>query len=127
MIPLPRRFAIRVVLSLGLMASGALVFATRDFPAGSYDSEGYNLTFNTGGTFRVLKGDRLMVDGEYVVKGPEISLTDKSGVDACTGADRNPGTYRWTLDGDALVFSTIHDPCNDRIRGLTGQRWKRKP
>ena len=124
---LPRRFPIRVALALGLMASGALVFAAKGFPIGSYDSEGYNLTFATHGTFRVLKGDRLMVDGEYAVKGAEISLTDKSGIDACTGPDRNPGTYRWKLDGGALVFSTIHDPCNDRIRGLTGQRWKRKP
>jgi hypothetical protein len=116
-----------VVLLLGVAALSSLAVAATTFPAGSYDSEGYTITFEKTGTFRYVKGDRLMVEGEFAAKDGEISLRDKSGVDACVGPGLNPGTYRWKLDADSLSFTTIHDSCNERIRGLTGQQWKRKP
>jgi hypothetical protein len=74
------------------------------FPIGSYDSDAYTLMFDSTGAFRYLKGDHLMVRGEYVVHDSTVSLTDESGRDACVGADRNPGTYRWKSVGGALWF-----------------------
>ena len=115
-----------VVLFVSAAALSSLAVAAT-FPAGGYDSEGYTITFEKTGTFRYVKGERLMVEGEFAVKDGEISLTDKSGVDACLGPRRNPGTYHWKLEADSLSFITIHDSCNDRIRGLTGQQRKRKP
>jgi hypothetical protein len=107
--------------ALALRLSGPL--ASR-FPVGSYDSDAYTLTFDSTGAFRYLKGDDLMVRGDYVVYDSTVSLTDESGRDACVGAGRNPGTYRWKLVGGALWFHTVHDPCPDRIRGLADQAWK---
>lgn len=94
------------------------------FPVGSYDSDAYTLTFDKGGVFRYQKGDQLMVRGRYVVHDSTMSMTDETGIDACVGAGRNPGTYRWKLAGSALWFSTLHDQCPDRIRGLADQAWK---
>jgi hypothetical protein len=94
------------------------------FPVGSYDSDAYTLTFDSTGAFRYMKGNELMVRGEYVVHDSTVSVTDESGVDACVGAARNPGTYRWKLVGHALWFHTVHDPCADRIRGLADQAWR---
>lgn len=101
-------------------------FASR-FPAGSYDSDAYTLTFDTSGTFRYRKGDLLMVQGKYTVHDSTVSLTDEKGSDACVGDDRNPGTYRWKVVRRALWFRTVHDPCADRIRGLANQAWKPHP
>jgi hypothetical protein len=115
-------------LALGLPASalalGLSVLPASRFPVGSYDSDAYTLTFDTTGTFRYVRGDDLMVQGQYVVHDSTVSLTDEEGRDACTGAGRNPGTYRWKLVGSTLWFRTVHDPCPDRIRGLADQAWR---
>ena len=106
-------------LALGLTAAPA-----DRFPIGRFASDAYTLTFERTGAFRYQKGDRLMVGGVYVVHDSTISLTDERGSDACLGAARNPGTYRWTRVGRALWFRTLHDPCPDRIRGLADQAWQ---
>jgi hypothetical protein len=53
----------------------------------------------TTGIFRYVyvKGGRLMGQGRYAVHDSRVVLTDETGTDACVGADRNPGTYRWQL------------------------------
>ena len=107
-------FAIALALS---------AFPAGRFPAGSYDSDAFTLTFDKSGAFRYLKGDQLVVSGKYVIHDSTMSITDETGVDACVGAGRNPGTYRWRLDGRALWFTTLHDQCPDRIRGLADQAW----
>jgi len=106
-----------------LAARGARSTADR-FPVGSYDSDAYTLSFDTTGTFRYVKGDRLMVEGKYVVHDSTVALTDERGSDACVGANQNPGTYRWQLVRSALWFHTVSDPCPDRIRGLADQAWQ---
>ena len=94
------------------------------FPVGSYDSDAYTLTFDSTGAFLYLRGDQVMVRGEYAVHDSTVSVTDESGSDACVGAGRNPGTYRWQLVGSTLWFSALHDLCPDRIRGLADQAWQ---
>ena len=108
-----------------MAAVGSLVFAASSFPVGAYHSGGYTLLFEKSGKFRYLKGDRLMVEGEYSTKGNDISFTDQRGVDACLGPGRDTGRYRWKGDEDALSFRKIDDSCDDRTRGLAGQEWKR--
>ncbi len=109
-------------LTLGLPGS-----LERRFPVGSYDSDAYTVTFDSMGAFRYLKGDQLMVQGEYIVHDSTVSITDETGRDACVGTERNPGTYRWKLVGGALWFYTLQDPCPDRIRGLADQAWQPQP
>lgn len=38
------------------------------------------------GQFRVSKGEEVLVEGEYTVKGDQLQLTDKRGPIACTAA-----------------------------------------
>lgn len=109
--------AFAIAIALSTSAAGR-------FPIGSYDSDAYTLTFEKTGVFRYVKGDQLMVAGRYAVHDSTMSMTDEKGIDACVGAGRNPGTYRWKLEGNALRFSTLHDQCPDRIRGLADQAWK---
>ena len=114
--------AFALTLTLGLAGS-----LPSRFPVGTYDSDAYTLTFDSTGAFRYVKGDQLMVQGEYVVHDSTVSLTDEKGRDACVGAGRNPGTYSWKLVGSALWFHTLHDACPDRIRGLADQAWQPHP
>ena len=109
--------AFAIVLALSTSDAGP-------FPRGSYDSDAYTLTFEKSGVFRYQKGDQLMVRGKYVVHDSTMSMTDETGIDACVGPGRNPGTYHWNLAGTELWFSTLHDQCPDRIRGLADQAWK---
>lgn len=119
-----RSAALGLALSVFALVAGAARSLPGRFPLGSYDSDAYTLTFGTTGTFRYAKGDQLMVEGKYVVHDSTVSLTDERGRDACVGAKRNPGTYRWQLVRDAVWFHTIHDPCPDRIRGIADQPWR---
>src|SRR6478672_4188057 len=113
-----RAATLGLALSLFALAAGATRFQPSRFPFGSYDSDAYTLTFDTTGTFRYVKGDQLMVQGKYAVHDSTLAVTDERGIDACVGANRNPGTYRWQLVRGALWFHTIHDPCADRSRGI---------
>jgi hypothetical protein len=116
----------RNLLQLATVAVGACTSASHSnpFPVGSYDSDAYTLAFDSSGTFRYLMGDKLMVQGEYIVHDSTISLTDEKGGDACHGADRNPGTYHWASVDSSLWFHTVRDSCPDRVRGLADQPWK---
>ena len=91
----------------------------------TYENEGYTLVFDASGHFHYLKGERMLLAGEYRAKGDEVSFTDVSGVDACKGQGRETGRYRWTLDGEYLSFATIQDSCSERIQGVAG-RWKQQ-
>jgi hypothetical protein len=113
-----------LALSVIAVASGLRRPPASGFPVGSYDSDAYTLTFDTSGTFHYRLGDRLMVQGTYVVHDSTIALTDETGSDACVGRDRNPGTYHWRVVRQAVWFRTVHDACPDRIRGLADQAWK---
>ena len=118
------RWASLAVISLFALAPGSTRSSAGRFPVGSYDSDAYTVTFDRTGTFRYTKGDRLMVEGKYVVHDSTVALTDERGADACVGSSRNPGTYRWQLVHSALWFHSINDPCPDRIRGLAEQAWQ---
>ncbi len=109
--------------AMALTACGTSARTTA-FPLGSYDSDAYTVSFEPSGTFRYLRGDQLMVQGQYLTHDSTVSLTDQEGPDACVGAEHNPGIYIWSAVGDTLQFRMIQDPCPDRIRGLANQAWK---
>jgi hypothetical protein len=125
-------FAIFWVLAVvtNLSARGAPTFTAADFPQGTYasgDGE-YTIVFADKGRFRVSikKGEEVVVEGEYTVKGEQLTLTDKSGRLACTGGGAETGTYRWKYEGDMLTFSKVEDKCGARSAALTAEPWKRK-
>ena len=119
-----RLAALGLALSLLALAPAGARSHAGPFPVGSYDSDAYTLTFDTTDTFRYAKGDELMVRGKYVVHDSTVTLTDEQGPDACVGANRNPGTYRWQFVRSALWFHRVADLCPDRVRGIADQAWQ---
>ena len=124
---LPRSSSMSLALAVLLSASlaGTFAVAAGAFPVATYENEGYTLVFDASGHFRYLKGERMLLEGDYRAKGDTVSLTDLRGVDACKGQGRETGRYRWTLDGEYLSFVKIQDSCNERIQGVAG-RWKQQ-
>lgn len=104
----------------------SLAFAAADFPLGAYAIEEYAIVFADKGQFRVSKGENVMVEGEYTVKGDQLQLTDKRGPIACTGADKETGTYGWKYEGEVLTLSKVEDKCEGRSAAMTAKPWKRK-
>lgn len=119
-----RSASLGLALSVFAFAAAHIRPVADQFPVGSYDSDAYTLTFDTTGTFRYVKGEELMVEGKYVLRDSTVAFTDERGRDACVGAGRNPGQYRWQLIRGALWFRLINDPCPDRIRGVADQAWQ---
>jgi len=116
-------------------AAAALVIAVcsafaadSHFPIGTFAAEGQTLTlaFDHTGQFRVSEGEKLQVAGRYEVKAGQFEITDKQGPWACTKADQQTGTYRWTYEHSVLTFSTVSDHCKDRVQSLTALKWKQK-
>ena len=97
-----------------------------DFPQGTYTSGEYTIVFADKGQFRVNTAEELVVEGEYMVKGEQLILTDKRGSLACTGEGMETGTYGWKYEGEMLTLSKVEDKCPGRSAGLTAGPWKRK-
>lgn len=97
-----------------------------DFPQGTYASAEYTIVFADKGQFRVMTGEEVVVEGEYTVKGEQLTLTDKRGRLACTGEEMATATYGWKYEGESLTLSKVEDKCEGRSAGLTAGPWKRK-
>jgi len=108
-----------------LFVSMTNIFAA-DFPQGTYTSGDYTIVFADKGQFRVLTGEEVVVEGEYMVKGDHLTLTDKQGRLACKGEGIATATYGWKYEGEALTLSKVEDKCTGRSAGLTAGPWKRK-
>ena len=58
--------------------------------------------------------DQILLDNEnceYMVDGDTITITTGE-TDTCPPSE---GVYKWTLDGDRLLFELIEDSCETRI------------
>ena len=94
---------------------------SRDEP---WDIDGVTLsvvwTGNDDGTCQVELTSTEFVDTfdcAYTAEAGEFSITD----DGCEG---DLGRYTYTLEGDALSFTLIDDPCEDRS-GALASTWNR--
>ena len=117
-----------VALATALGAFAALAATPANaFPAADYGTGGHTLSFDGKGGFRLLNDSdqAVLVDGSYAVDGMQLMLTDRTGPYACTG-DKAKATYRWSVDGGALVMAKVNDPCDERAGDLTGAHWMHK-
>ena len=119
-------FRALILVTCAAVGASIAFAAAADFPLGSYAVEGYAIVFADEGKFRVSKGDEVLVEGEYTVKGDRLQLTDKRGVIACTGDGQETGTYGWKYEGDVLTLSNVEDKCEGRSAAMTARPWKRK-
>lgn len=87
------------------------------FPTGDYiDTEGYVTSFHVNGRFwvRSVNTDEIQTTiGEYSVKGDTITFAKNA---LCPQSE---GVYKWTLDGERLLFELIEDDCDSRVSALS--------
>ena len=111
-----------------LAATAALVAAgsapAADFPAGTYTTSGFALSFDSNGHFRGTQKDAVKVEGDYAASGNQVTFTDTSGPWACPA--KQIGIYRWKSDGDMLTLNKVTDACKDRVNSLTPHAWKKQ-
>jgi hypothetical protein len=93
------------------------------FPAGSYLAAGGSLvaTFSPDGKFIVKTKDASEVEAEgaYTLDGEQIVLTENAGAGEDNQRCQEPGKYKWSFDGKALLFTKLTDDCEGRARALT--------
>ena len=126
----PPRFS-RSFSQMALAAGLALAFFpafAADFPVGTYRVDGAKstLAFDDKGQFRVEEGQKMLVTGQYTIKGNQIEFTDKEGPWACTTAGELSGTYNWNSENSVLTFSKVVDACKDRVGSLATVKWKQQ-
>ncbi len=87
------------------------------FPTGDYiDTEGFFTSFHVDGRMWVRNlnnGEIRTTYGKYSVDGDTITFATNA---LC---QQGEGVYKWTLDGDRLLFELIEDKCDSRIRALS--------
>jgi hypothetical protein len=79
----------------------------------------WTIAFKSG-AYTVTDNGAAVIHGKYTIKGDTVTLHDKSGRDACPA----PGTYRFTLTGNALKFTRVSDSnpqCIGRVTVLGGK------
>lgn len=119
------RLLCNLICVLALISCTALG-AAADFPQGAYSAGEYTITFAEKGQYRVSKGEEVLVEGEYTVKGDQLQVTDKQGPIACKEAGQETGTYGWKYEAELLTLSKVKDACQGRSGAMTTQPWKRK-
>jgi hypothetical protein len=78
----------------------------------------WTIKFNSGG-YTVTDNGKVVIHGKDKIKGTKITLTDKSGPDACK---MGSGSYKFKLKGSKLTFSKVgSDPCVGRVDVLKGK------
>lgn len=115
-------------LATSLFAATAMtIFAAAAFAAdplaGSYMAGDFTLTFD-GGHFRGSQKDKVLVEGDYKVKGNRAEFTDRSGPWACPATQ--VGTYLIESKGKTMTLKKVTDVCEGRIGSLTPQSWTKQ-
>lgn len=78
----------------------------------------WRIVFESGGTYRMLRDNGVVVLGTYRAEGERLILVDTSGDMACL--DAPPATYLWKTGPDGtLTLSAVEDSCTGRQRLTT--------
>jgi hypothetical protein len=76
-----------------------------------------------GSHYMLITDDTLVVEqGRYRLAGNQLELTAERGFFACTHPTRSgqaQATYRWLLEGEALILTALVDECPTRHAVLT--------
>lgn len=105
-----------VLLVVVLLLAGAPVVIAQEsgkFPAGTYESGPFTVTFKDGGKFEVAHSAGGGVTGTYKVTGDKFEVTDEGGDFACPDT---VGKYTWKVEAEKLVMTIIDDACEGRAQ-----------
>ena len=121
-------FSLFWVLAVVTSTAGGIAPARDEsnFPKGTYTAGEFTIFFGDKGEFRVTQGEEMQVEGDYTVDKDLLTLIDKRGPLACTGAGMDKGTYRWKYEAEVLTFTKVNDECSGRSAALPAEPWKRK-
>ena len=108
------RLAVPVIALLVISACRA--GAVSKFPAGTFVTGEWGVTFSANNTYQVTQSGRTVVEGGYTVGKDGVIFKDTGGQYACYDSD---GKYTWKIDNDSLTFVKIDDNCQGRIGVLT--------
>jgi len=88
--------------------------------AGTWVSGGYSLTFKSDNTYLRDYNHEGMpaVQGNVLVSGNAIILTDSDSCISSTTGETLSGSYTYDMSGSTLTLSLVHDPCRDRAAFL---------
>jgi uncharacterized protein (TIGR03067 family) len=101
-------------------------------PKGTYalpkgtDGTGWAIALDGAGKFSMTRNGQLLVGGRYRISGDVVEFTDDEGP-AREKGDRQTGTYRWRLAGQALLFTHVKDEAPGRLGTLTRGAWVKVP
>jgi hypothetical protein len=84
------------------------------------------LEITGSGFYIVHKDGAFAVFGRYVSNPRRFVMHDEIGPLSCTGAGQATGIYNWTLDGDELTLTLVHDNCGVRIVPTTSHPFERQ-
>lgn len=111
--------------SIALAAGGLGKFHTKITGKGAKTEHGrldgtYTIDFATptSGKVKLTRNGEPGGGGKYVISGSTITLTPKKG-----GTCKTKGKYHFTITGNTLTFTTIHDSCAARSDVLTHGPW----
>jgi hypothetical protein len=116
-------FAVALALCSVALAAGTLsgTYKTKIHTSalGGAVNGTWTIKFKSG-AYTVTDNGATVIHGKYKLKGSKITLTDKSGKDACPA----PGTYSYKLSGKTLKFTKVSDSnpaCVGRVTVLGGK------
>jgi len=115
------RLAIPVVVLFAISAGRA--GAASKFPAGTFTTGEWAVTFSANKTYQVTQSGKAVVEGGYTLGKDGVTFKDTGGQFACYDSD---GRYSWKIDDDTLTFVKIDDNCQGRIGVLTSGPLKRQ-
>jgi len=108
------RLVLPVVVLLAISAGRA--GAVSKFPAGTFTTGEWAVTFSANKTYQVTQSGKPVVEGGYTLGKDGVTFKDTGGQFACYDSD---GKYTWKIDNDTLTFIKVDDNCQGRIGVLT--------
>ena len=87
----------------------------------------WQISFTGAGKYVVSKAPEtkvLLIGGNSSVSGNSLTIVDKTGPIACSGAQAT-GKYTWSFSGKTLKFTKVKDTCDGRPEVLTTSPWSK--
>jgi hypothetical protein len=86
----------------------------------------WQLQFTESGDASAIKNGEIVVVGRYVSNPARLVFQDQGGPLACTDPGSATGVYSWSLAGNQVTATAIHDACAGRALVMTAHPWQKQ-